>query len=123
MLENLKIGLIKTLILIKDYLPEIVLGGGWVPLMYQHYYLGNKAIFPMLTRDIDFMVNNKVPIIENKSIDTILTEAGLKPEFYGQGNKPVVHYSGKIGGHEVAIEFLTDLRVKEIKMSLRYNKV
>lgn len=112
MSENLKTGLIKTLILVKDYLPEIVLGGGWVPLMYQHYFLGNKSIFPILTKDIDFMVNNKVPIIKDKSIDTILTEAGLKPEFYGEGIKPVVHYTGKIGEHEVAIEFLTDLKGK-----------
>ena len=112
MSENLKTGLIKTLILVKDYLPEIVLGGGWVPLMYQHYFLGNKSIFPILTKDIDFMINNKVPVIADKSIDTILTEAGLKPEFYGDGIKPVVHYTGKIGVHGVAIEFLTDLKGK-----------
>ncbi|MCK5452990.1 MAG: hypothetical protein KAJ16_01440 [Calditrichia bacterium] len=110
--ENLKTGLIKTLILLKDYLPVIVLGGGWVPLMYQQYFLGNKSIFPILTKDIDLLVNNKVPVIKGVRIDTILTGAGLEQTFYGSGIQPIIHYNGKIGADEISVEFLTDLKGK-----------
>lgn len=59
---HFKIGFLKTLWLIREYLPEIVIGGGWVPLIYYHYLLGEKSRFPILTRDIDFMVNENIPI-------------------------------------------------------------
>ena len=54
--ENFKAGFLKTLWIIRAYLSEIVIGGGWVPLIYYHYLLADKSREPIRTRDIDLMV-------------------------------------------------------------------
>ncbi len=109
MYDKLKPGLFKTLQILDEYLPEIVLGGGWVPLIYFHYVLGDKSLYTILTADIDFMVNNKLPEKE-KSIDSLLKEAGLNEKCLGAANKPVVHYVGNIDDNDITVEFLTDLK-------------
>lgn len=43
MFEYFKTGLFRTLWIIRDYLPEVVVGGGWVLLIYYHYVLGDKS--------------------------------------------------------------------------------
>jgi len=55
--EDFKAGFLKTLWIIRDYLSEIVIGGGWVPLIYYHYLLADKSKEPIRTRDIDFTVS------------------------------------------------------------------
>jgi hypothetical protein len=47
-------GFLKTLWILKDYLPVIVIGGGWAPFIYHQYLLENKAkdlyyIFDIIT--------------------------------------------------------------------------
>jgi len=108
--EDFKAGFLKTLLIIRDYLSEIVIGGGWVPLIYYHYLLADKSREPIRTRDIDFMVNLKLPVIGSKTVDQLLIEAGFKPNFTGQEIPPVMSYEGNIDGHEVEIEFLTGQR-------------
>jgi hypothetical protein len=108
--EDFKAGFLKTLWIIRDYLSEIVIGGGWVPLIYYHYLLADKSREPIRTRDIDFMVNLKLPVIGSKTVNQLLVEAGFKPNFKGQEIPPVICYEGNIDGHEVEIEFLTDQR-------------
>lgn len=106
-----KNGFLKTLLLIREYLPEIVIGGGWVPLIYYHYLLGKKSVFPLLTRDIDIMVNETIPVKKSKTLDEILTDAGLKTIFLNTGSvHPVTHYEGTIENYEVEIEFITNLK-------------
>jgi len=61
--ENFKTGFLKALCSIRDYLPEIVIGGGWVPLIYYHYLLGDKSKDSIRTIDIDLMVKDKFPVI------------------------------------------------------------
>lgn len=56
-------GLYKTLIILSDYLPEIVVGDGWAPFLYGRYLFRNRQREPVFTRDIDFMVKPKSPII------------------------------------------------------------
>jgi len=108
---HFKIGFLKTLWLIREYLPEIVIGGGWVPLIYYHYLLGEKSRFPILTRDIDIMVNENIPIKGSKTLDKLFTDAGLKAVFQDIGSAhPVTHYEGKIDNYVVEIEFLTNLK-------------
>ena len=63
------ISFLKTLWILRDYLPEIIVGGGWAPFIYHRYLLGNKEHEPVLTRDIDFMVKTQVPLIGSKSVD------------------------------------------------------
>jgi len=108
--ENFKAGFLKALWIIRDYLPEIVIGGGWVPLIYYHYLLADKAREPIRTRDIDLMVELKLPVIGSKTVNQLLVEAGFKPNFKSRETPPVICYEGNIDGHEVEIEFLTDQR-------------
>lgn len=107
MVDNeFKRGFLKTLVVLRDYLPNIVIGGGWVPLIYYHYVLG-KTVEPLMTRDIDLIVPRQVPIVGSKSIDQLLTEAGLKVELIGSGTPPVTCYEGTMDGTDVEVEFLT----------------
>ena len=70
-------GFIKTLWILKDYLPVIVIGGGWAPFVYHQYLLGNTSHEPIRTRDIDLMVPRTVPVIGKKTVDQVLVEAGF----------------------------------------------
>lgn len=91
-------GLYKTLIILRDYLPEIVVGGGWAPFLYDRYLFKNRHSEPVFTRDIDFMVKPKIPIIGQKTVDRLLVEAGLRAKFKSRENPPVIHYEGTIEG-------------------------
>ena len=101
-------GLYKTLLILSDYLPEIVVGGGWATFLYGRYLFKNRQREPVFTRDIDFMVKSKIPIIGKNTVDQLLVEAGLRAKFKSRGNPPVIHYEGTIEGSDVEIEFLTD---------------
>jgi hypothetical protein len=108
--EHFKAGFLKTLWILRDYLPVIVIGGGWAPLLYYHYLLADKSRDPIRTRDIDLLVDIEVPIVGEKSVDRLLLEAGFEATFKGSDTPPIIHYEGNIDGEEVEIEFLTDQR-------------
>ena len=108
MADIFKAGFLKTLWIIREYLSQVVIGGGWVPLIYYHYLIGDKSLNPLRTLDIDFFVGDNVPVIGSESLDQLLTNAGLKSEFKSLDTPPVVHYEGKIEKFDVEIEFLTD---------------
>ena len=110
MSEDFKAGFLKTLWILRDYLSVIVVGGGWAPLLYYHYLLADKSKEPIRTRDIDLLVDVKVPLVGDKSVDQLLLEAGFKPTFKSSDTPPVIHYEGLLDGEEVEIEFLTDQR-------------
>lgn len=40
-------GFLKTLRILKDYLSEIVIGGGWAPFIYYRYLLKDKEHEPL----------------------------------------------------------------------------
>ena len=103
-----KIAFLRTIWLLKDYLAEIVIGGGWAPLIYYHYLLGDKTKNPLRTLDIDLMVRDNVPVKGERSIDQILIDAGLSSEFKSVDTPPIIHYEGVIENCDVEIEFLTD---------------
>lgn len=75
--EDFKAGFLKTLWIIRDYLSEIVIGGGWVPLIYYHYLLADKSKEPIRTRDIDLMVKLKLPVIGSKTVTNCLWKQAL----------------------------------------------
>jgi hypothetical protein len=108
--QDFKAGFLKTLWILRDYLSVIVIGGGWVPLLYYHYLVADKSREPIRTRDIDLFVDSHVPIVGEKSVDRLLQGAGFKPTFKSSDTPPVIHYEGTIDGEEVEIEFLTDQR-------------
>ena len=109
MMDDFARGLLKTLTVLRPYLPQIVIGGGWAPFLYYRYLAKNREHTPVLTRDIDLMVGHQVPIVGSQTIDEILTkEAKLTTAFKNLDNPAVIHYEGTIDGVEVEIEFLTD---------------
>ena len=106
--QDFKAGFLKTLWILRDYLPVIVVGGGWAPFLYYHYLLADKSREPIRTRDIDLLVDLQFPIVGEKSVDRLLLDAGFKPAFKSADIPPVTHYEGIIDGEEIEIEFLTD---------------
>lgn len=109
MMDDFARGFLKTLTVLRPYLQQIVIGGGWVPFLYYRFLVKNRELTSVLTRDIDFMVGHQVPIVGPQTIDEILTkEAKLTTAFKGIENPAVIHYEGAIDGVEIEIEFLTD---------------
>ncbi len=107
---DFKTGFFHTLWILKDYLSQIVIGGGWVPMLYYHYLLHDKTIMPIRTRDIDIFVKTKVPVIGSASLDHLLCNAGFKPIFKSNDIPPIVGYAGRVGNEEVEVEFLTVMK-------------
>ena len=110
MSEDFKKGFLKTLWILKEYLPVIIIGGGWAPLIYYHYLIKDKSKESIRTRDIDLFVNINLPVLGSRTVDELLGESGLQTKFKGHNNPPVIHYEGNIEGDDVEIEFLTDKR-------------
>jgi hypothetical protein len=108
MADITKFAFLNSMWLLRDYLTDIVIGGGWAPLIYYHYLLGDKTKNPVRTFDIDLMVKTNVDVKGNKNIDQLLTEAGLTATFKSMDTQPIIHYEGNIEGCDIEIEFLTD---------------
>jgi hypothetical protein len=81
MTDITKQAFLNSIWVLREYLPDIVIGGGWAPLIYYHYLLGDKTKNPVRTFDIDLMVKTSVPIKGDKKIDQLLTESDLKATF------------------------------------------
>ena len=97
----------QILVILKEYLSDIVIAGGWAPLIYYHYFLSDKERMPLRTKDIDIVIPGMLEIRGNNPIDELLAEAGFKVRFKSLHVIPAVSYEGKIGDFEVEIEFLT----------------
>jgi hypothetical protein len=106
--EEFTRGFFSTLVILRSYLSEIVIGGGWAPFLYYRYLVGDRNHDPVLTRDIDLMVKHHVPTFGSKTIDELLTKANLEAKFKTLDTPPIIHYEGTIEGVDVEIEFLTD---------------
>jgi hypothetical protein len=106
--EDFTHGFFNTLVILKSYLSEIVIGGGWAPFLYYRYLFGDRDHAPVLTSDIDLMVKHHVPTIGPNTIDELLTRANLKAKFKTLDTPPIIHYEGTIEDVDVEIEFLTD---------------
>jgi hypothetical protein len=106
--EDFTRGFFNTLVILKSYSSEIVVGGGWAPFLYYRYLVGNRNHAPVRTSDIDLIVKHHVPKFGSKTIDELLTEANLEAKFKTLDTPPIIHYEGKIEGADVEIEFLTD---------------
>lgn len=106
--EKLFRSFITTLVILRSYLSEIVVGGGWAPFLYYRYLISDKQHVPVLTSDIDLMVKHSIPAVGDKTIDQLLVEANLEAKYKTRDNPPVIHYEGEIDDVDVEIEFLTD---------------
>ncbi len=75
MSREFKESLFYALWLLHDYLPDIVLCGGWVPFIYREYIVKKKPRPPLRTKDIDLATPGKLEVKGNRSIDQILEDA------------------------------------------------
>ena len=70
-MDDFKRGLFKTLAILEDYIQDIIISGGWAPLIYYHYLLSDKNLNPLRTKDIDIVVPSKLKKTADKTIDEL----------------------------------------------------
>ena len=92
--EDFTRGFFNTLVILRSYLSEIVIGGGWAPFLYYRYLVGDRNHAPVRTSDIDLIVKHHVPKFGSKTIDELLTEANLEAKFKTLDTPPIIHYEG-----------------------------
>lgn len=96
--------LLKAMQVLASYLDEIVLVGGWVPLLYGRY-CHMASPHPLLrTMDIDIVVLGRVEDRGRPTIDELLSRAGYEARIYA-ADGPVVKY--ELTSPVTEIEFLT----------------
>ena len=59
--EDFTRGFFNTLVILRRYLSETVIRGGWAPFLYYRYLVGDRNHDPVLTSDIDLMVKHHIP--------------------------------------------------------------
>ena len=79
--ESFKFGFFNALKILRNYLPEIIIGGGWVPFLYYRYLVADKNKQALFTKDINLLVKESLPVVKGKTVDQLLTEAGLESVF------------------------------------------
>lgn len=97
--------LIEVLEAIKPYLSDVVLVGGWVPIVYEHC----TSSFPskmVRTADVDFACLPPLKVKE-EPMDQLLKTAGFQCELYGNAKDPLCRY---VNDRQLEIEFLTPLK-------------
>ena len=65
-------------------------------VIYYHYLVGDKTKNPIRTMDIDLYVKKNIPVIDSRTLEQILTEAGLRSTFKSRDLPPVIHYEVKL---------------------------
>jgi len=66
--------LLKVLEDLKEYLPYLIIVGGWVPYIYRNYLWKTETDKPYLTADIDIGIKTKIENFKQDSIYKKLTE-------------------------------------------------
>jgi hypothetical protein len=97
--------LVEVLRAVKPYLLDIVLVGGWVPIVYERC----TSIYPtrtLRTADVDFACRPRLAVRED-TMDHLLKGAGFRCELFGNTEAPLCRY---INERELEIEFLTPLK-------------
>ena len=94
---------------LRPYLDDIVIAGGWVPYLYAAHLPPSDEAVALRTRDLDLAVPREVPERE-KTIDQLLSDADFACEFRSLGTPPVTVYLATHAGDQVEIEFITTAR-------------
>lgn len=96
--------LIKAMQVLEPYLDEIVLVGGWVPLLYSRCGHTSSPHPLLRTMDIDIVVPGRVPDRGRPAIDQLLSRAGYEPRVH-PSDDALVKY--ELASPVTEIEFLT----------------
>ena len=106
--KTFKNSLFKVVEILGEYRSEVVFAGGWAPLIYYHYLVGDKARTPLLTKEFDLMVGRRIRS-RGISLNEILRDAGLHPEPRDSSPHPAQIYLGEIEGNHLELEFFTPM--------------
>lgn len=88
---------------------QIVIGGGFAPIIYKLYLANNtRSPPPIGTTDLDTLLSRRLSIVSKKNIAKHLEEAGFKRIHKTMDVLAVEAYIKKIENKEFEIEFLTD---------------
>ncbi|MHB1345175.1 MAG: GSU2403 family nucleotidyltransferase fold protein [Thermoleophilia bacterium] len=101
--------LLTGLEVLRPYLDDIVIAGGWVPYLYAAHLPPSQEVVALKTRDLDLAVQREIPE-RDKTIDQLLGDADFTCEFRSLGSPPVTVYLATNAGDEVEIEFITTAR-------------
>lgn len=96
----------RVLWVLRDYLPDLVVIGGWVPYLYKRYsglsWVGNQS----RTAEVDVLMTPPLPVRQGTSLDAKLRAAGLTPK--GTLDPSAIWETVNNSGEQ--IEFLTPLK-------------
>ncbi len=97
----------EILSILKPYIAELIVVGGWAPYIYHNYLVKNPpGSTPLGTMDVDLASELNIPIVDEDPIDSILAKAGFKCElFHGYNGPPVTKYVRE--EDQTEIEFIT----------------
>lgn len=98
--------LLRAILLLKDYLRDVVLIGGCVPYIFTRYLFEDVSTRePVLTTDLDILVRNQVAV-SGSSIPALMIGAGYAGRAYKERHTQYFKFDSRAGtGFE--IEFLT----------------
>ena len=102
---------LRALMPIRDYLTDlnVVISGGWVPVIYQRYVLPGVGQPSLFTADVDVVVTEMLPLGDRPSLRQLLIQDGFREDFIGDANPPASCFRKDVGALKVELEFLTPL--------------
>lgn len=80
--------LLKTLVVLGDYLRDIVVVGGWVPHLYRRIWPSQTAVEPRRTFDLDVAVPPRLTMGLRPRLDAMLEREGYTPILGGDSGVP-----------------------------------
>lgn len=105
---------LKALLTLRPYLDELIIVGGWAAYIYHHYHSSERTkTEPLFTMDMDFAVRKPIPVVQNKTIDELLIEAGYKRELGLLYASPPATKYVMMPEKDFEIEFITNLKGRE----------
>lgn len=92
---------------IEPYLPDLVIAGGCANALYRHHPRATATPIPKpMTKDLDLACEpTRLALAGRRSLGDLIRDAGLRANFFGQMNPPVMKFSleGSDTGPEVEL--------------------
>ena len=101
---------IQALAFLKEYLDQIIITGGWLPLIYRDYVVEGQTRPSLMTNDIDIVVPDKLEPRGEKTLDKLLIDSGFVRRHASLDTQTAVSYEKRVGELDIQIEFLANLK-------------